>query len=243
MQSAFADAGKLLGSGRNDLWVFGSEKNVADKSVRVSLEIGKVPPSDWMWGEAGRAQVTWSTVYSERPIEWNWREAPAAQIGGQKYYHLSKYDDHSAFSFYWGHGFAKDGTIFYSGAILGFNNGQLVLTPNGLAAAREKYKLNEDQDFAGMVGDKVFIYDSHEPGQLTFFDIARPRSRFKLEVPIHKYWKSSWKLERVVQVFEGDREGEITAEVWAKNTAWFSAKPRRDSAGISLDLSTAVPVN
>lgn len=209
----------------------------------VSLEIGSVPLNDWMWGDAGRAQVNWRKLYSERPSDWSWKEIPAAQLGGQQFYHLSKYDDHSAFSFYWGYGFAEDRTISYKGAILGFSNNHLVLISNGLAEARRKYQLNESQDFVGMVGDKVFFYDNKEAGQLFFFEVSRPKFRFKLEIPIHKYWSSSWNLERVVQVFDGDRNGEITAQVWAKNGAWFSAKPRRDSAGIVLDLSAAVPVN
>ncbi|WP_374521018.1 hypothetical protein [Undibacterium squillarum] len=243
MQSAFADIDSLLGSGRNDLWVFGTERNVDSKSVVVSLEIGNVPLSDWKWGGTGNAQVTWMKLYAERPSDWHWREIPAAQLGGQQFYHLSKYDDHSSFSYYWGYGFAEDRTISYKGAILSFSNGRLILVPNGLAVAREKYKLSDSEDFVGMVGDKVFFHDYKKAGQLFFFEVLKPEFRYKLEVPINNNWPSSWTLERVVQVFDGNRNGEITAQVWVKNLAWFSAKPRRDSAGIVLDLNTAIPVN
>ncbi|MBV1776232.1 hypothetical protein KSF73_10965 [Burkholderiaceae bacterium DAT-1] len=243
VQSVHADIGALLGSGRNDLWVFGVDENRSDRSVKVQLEAVSLPLENWKWVGQLDARSNGKVLYSERPSGWRWREAPWSQLGRQFYYHLSKYDDHSAFSFDWGVSAAADGSIIYNAAILSFDDGKLVLIPDGLKVARVRYGLSESQDFVGMVDNKIFFYDHEKPSELFFFDQSQPKSLFRMNVPVNKFWSSSWKVEQVEQVFNGGSVEEITAQIRVKNTAWFSAKPRRDFAGIVLNLKTAVPVN
>lgn len=239
-QAPQADVAKLLGSGRSDLWVFGVAQDPTTGSVAVELRSWKVPVT--FWGATGAVASPIELLYSERPSDWDWANRPARQLHGDFKYHLSKYDDRSAFSADWGMGTHKDGTYFNEGAILRYEGGRLKLIANGLKQARLDYGLHEAQDFLGIVGNKVFYFDSTKGDRIFFFEKGHPDQRFEVVIPTRPWWPRSWKLASAEQVFMGEKPDEVLVYIWVKNTAWVSAKSRRDSMGVPVDLKTAKPV-
>lgn len=239
-QAPQADIAKLLASGRGDLWVFGADRDTNTGSVSVELRSWKVPAKSW--GATGAISAPSELLYSERPKDWDWANRPARQLHGDFYYHLSKYDDRSAFSSDWGTRKREDGTYSNEGSILRFEGGHLKLIANGLKQARHDYDLNEHQNFLGMVGEKIFYFDLSHGDRIFFFEKTRPSEKFEVIVPIKAWWPQGWKLDSVEQVFEAESANSVMAFVWAKNTAWISAKPRRSSMGIPVDLKTAKPM-
>jgi hypothetical protein len=241
-QSPQVDVAKLLGSGRNDLWVFGVDRDVNDGSVLVQLRSWKVPPESW--GATGAISAPGVFLHSERPREWDWKHRPAQQISAvADPIHLCKYDERSAFSPDWGPTYTSDGHHFSTGAILRFEEGHLRLIANGLQQARLDYGLTEPQNFVGLVGNKVFFFDQEKSDRIFFFEKGHPEQKFEVIVPTRPVWTQSWKVAQVVQVFEGNKPDEILVYVWVKNTAWISTKPRRDSSGVFVDLNTAKHVS
>ncbi len=238
-QTTQSDVSRLLGSARSDLWVFGVNTDPKDKSAEVQVRSWKLPKERWLWT---LDPVPSTVLYSERPGEWDWQHGLAFQLKmDEGRFYLSKYDDHSGFSANWGMGTREDGTYFNRGTILRYEDGHLKLVPDALKRARVDYGLRETQNFLGMVGDKVFYFDSAQGDRIFFFEKGRPDQRFEVAIPIHPLWSKSWKLASVDQVFAGENPDEILVYVWAKNTAWMSAKPRRDASGVSVDLKTAKP--
>ncbi len=240
-QAPQADVGRLFGSGRNDLWVFGVNVDPKDKSAEVQVCSWKLPKERWLITLEPAPPRT--VLYSERPREWDWQHGPAFQLKmDEGRFHLSKYDDRSVFSANWILGTHPDGTYFNRGAILRFEDGHLRLIPDALKQARADYGLSETQNFMGMVGNKVFYFDPAQGDRIFFFEKGYPGQRFEVVVPIHPLWPRSWKLVSADQVFAGENPNEILVYVWAKNTAWMSSKPRRDASGVEVDLKTAKPV-
>ena len=240
-QTPQADIAKLLASGRSDLWVFGVERDAITGSVSVELRSWRVPTN--LWGATAAVSAPSEILYSERPKDWDWANGPGRQLRGDFYYHLSKYDDHSAFSADWGTRKLADGTDSNEGSILRYESGHLKLIPNALKQARLDFDLNEHQNFLGMVGGKVFYFDSSHGDRVFFFEKTRPTEKFEVIVPIGSWWSQTWKLDSVEQVFDDGSKDSVLAFVWAKNTAWISAKPRRSSMGIFLDLKKAKPLH
>ena len=241
-QAPQVDVNKLLGSARNDLWVFGVNIDPKDKSAEVQLLSRKFPVTSW--GTLGTGNEPTMVLYSERPRGWDWEHSPASRLRiDEGDFHLSKYDDHSAFAADWGTGTRQDGTFFNKGTILRYEDGHLRLIPDALKQARTDYGLSETQDFLGMVGTKIFYFDPTHGDRIFYFEKGHPDQRFEVVVPIHPLWPRSWKLASADQVFAGDKPDEILVYVWAKNTAWISARPRRDSSGVAVDLKTAKPVS
>lgn len=226
-----------LCTGRNDLWVFGVDRDPVNGSVLVELRSWKVPTN--LWGSTGTVPRSTEVLYSERPMSWDWTGRPGRQLGRDFYYHLSKYDDISLYAPDWGVAVDKDGNNLYEGAILRFQNGHLELIPNGSKQARIDHGLNEAHNFLGMVGNKVFYFDSSQRDRIFFFDKGIPNQLFELLVSIHPLWPKSWKVESVEQVFAGDKPDEVVLLVWVKNMAWISAKPRRAALGLAIDIKAA----
>ena len=239
-QAPQSDVGKILGSGRNDLWVFGVDQDANDHSVLVQLRSWKVPPESW--GATAAVSAPSATLYSERPKDWEWSNRPARQLRGDFYYHLSKYDDRSAFANDWGMSKREDWTYSSEGAVLRYEDGHLKLIAEGLKQARLDYGLAETQNFLGMIGNKVFYYEPALSDRVFFFEKGHLEQTFEVVVPTRPLWARSWKLTQVEQVFDGNNPEEILVYAWAKNSAWISAKQRRDSSGIVLDLKTAKPI-
>ena len=231
-----------LGSGRGDLWVFGRDEDKADGSRVVQLCAWEVPIDSW--GIADSEPTPPRTVlYSERPRDWAWKDRPARQLRDEFYYHLSKYDDHSAFSPIWGCRVGVDNFFIYEGAILRYENGHLSLIADGLKQARLDYDLADTQNFLGMVGDKIFYFDSTKNDRIFYFVKGHRNQLFEAVVPMHPLWPRSWKLEEAEQVFCSNKPDQILVYVWAHNHAWFSFAPRRDSSGLTVDLKKFSPVS
>jgi hypothetical protein len=225
-QAPQVDVAKILGSGRSDLWVFGIDRDPINGSVLVELRSWKVPPE--YWAATGDISAPGSTLYSERPKAWDWSNRPARQLHGSLYYQLSKYDDNSAFSSGWGVKTGADGLYSEEGAILRYEGGQLKLVSDGLKQARLDYGLSKIQKFMGMVGSRVFYFDTTQSDRIFFFDVKRPAERFEIIVPTRPWWPRSWKLASADQVFEGNGPDEVMVNIWVKNTAWIAVN-RRDS--------------
>lgn len=238
-QTPQVDVARILGSGRSDLWIFGVERDADTGSVLVEFCSWKVPPE--YWAATGNVSAPGLTLYSERPKSWDWSNSPARHLHGSLYYHLSKYDDNSAFSSAWGAKTGAEGVYRKEGVILRYENGQLKLVAGGLKQARQDYGLSETQNFMGMVGNKIYYFDTTQRDRIFFFDKDRPTDRFEVIVPIRPWWPRSWKLASADQVFEGDGPDEIMVKVWVKNTAWIAVN-RRSSRGVPVDLKTAKPV-
>jgi hypothetical protein len=93
-----------------------------------------------------------------------------------------------------------------------------------------------------MVGNKIFFFDPAQGDRIFFFEKGHLDQRFEVIVPIHPIWPPSWKLANAEQVFLGEKQDEIMVYIWVQNTAWMSARPRRESMGVSVDLKAARPL-
>jgi hypothetical protein len=181
-------------------------------------------------------------LFEERPSGWDWK-GPAADLKTESgMYHLSKFGQDSSFSPQWNSDFDAGGTFVYSGVIVRAKDGLLVMEVGALKRARAEYGLTAKQNFLGMVGTRVFYFDLEHRDRLYFFEKDSPKYRWMVALKLEPFWPSSWKPHVAEQVFQGPRPGVILVSVLAKNTAWFSAKPRWDLQGIPVDLKTAVSV-
>ncbi len=243
-QGSQAELSALLESGRSDLWISGSASNRPpwrDGDVEVKLFAVDVVPDDWL-GLSRVGPGGWVPLHVERPAGWDWR-GPASKLGsGDGRYQLAKYGEGAAFSAEWGSGFDANKNYVYSGVILRAKDGHLLMELGALERARADYGLTAKQNFLGMVDSKVFYFDLDDRDRLYFFERSDREHRWAVALNLEPLWPSSWKPDMAEQVFRGTRPGEVLVSVWAKNTAWFSMRPRRDFQGVPIDLKKAVPV-
>lgn len=232
------EVGRLLSSSRNDLWVFGVDRDPISGQVSVELRSWDIPTK--LWGATGSVSARSELLFSERPTAWDWKIRPASQLHGDFKYHLSKYDQNSAFAADWGMGKRTDGANFNEGAILRFESGHLVLIPNGIAQARIDHQLSENQSFVGMVGNRVFYFNDQFRDSLFFFDREYPAHHFKVHVPVRAHWSKRHNLESVEQVFSGNSPDEILAYAWVRYTGLSAYS--RFSGAVTIDLRSAILV-
>ena len=97
-------------------------------------------------------------LYSERPRAWNWQDVPALGLRRDDgRFHLSKFDDRSAFSPEWVIHWIKGASdrVPYSGIIFRYDAVHLKLVQYELQFTRLEHVLSEANDSWGLVGIKI----------------------------------------------------------------------------------------
>ncbi len=237
-QPGIASVDRILSSGSPDLWVR-AQHELGSKRMVVQLWSIKVPIEDWAFEHEGNEPK--QLLYSEIMSGPEWESGPAVALYAGAF-HLSKYDDHSAFALDWGY-FEVNGAVDNrSGTILRHEGGHLIQIPEAMKQARKDYELKESDNFLGIVGTRVLYYDKSQPGRLFFYDKSRPDQRYEVIVNTYPAWLKKSRLEEIDQAFSGDNPDEVLVAAWGRVLKRFWIRNRRFPGSLRVNLRNARPI-